>query len=345
MSATIKDIAKRLNISVSTVSYALNGGPRSVPDRVRDQVLQTAQELNYRPNRNARSLITKRAQSIGVIPSELQINLSLGPYFLLALNGVINAAEALGQDVLLFTREDQRNADKLMNYLLDGRVDGVIFISPPTDSPTVAAMHQTGIPYLVIGNGPEEPAVGYHVDNFSGVQTALGHLYQLGHRRIGHITGRSDLHDGITREAAFRSFVRSNELEFDESLVVEGNFTIEGGFKAGLKILDHPRRPSAVFCSNDELALGLIHAARDMGIKVPGQLSVVGFDDSPASAYGFPPLTTVRQPISQMASEAMQDLVRSIDGKTTLRSRLFSPNIVVRASTSCPQEDTSTHES
>jgi DNA-binding LacI/PurR family transcriptional regulator len=339
MSATIKDIAKRLNLSVSTVSYALNGGPRLVNDQVRAKVLQTAQELNYRPNRNARSLITKRSHSIGVVPSELQVNLSLGPYFQLALNGIVNVAEATCQDVLLFTREDQKNAERLMDYLLDGRVDGIVFIAPPTDSPTVKVIQDSGIPSIVIGNGHDAIAVGYSVDNANGVWSAMDHLYRLGHRRIAHITGRIDMHDGISREQAYRSFMSEKGLTVDESHVVRGNFRLEGGIEAGHKLLEKPRRPTAVFCANDELAIGLIHAARDLGLEVPGQLSVIGFDDSPASAYSFPPLTTVRQPISHMASEAMKDLVDSIERKTTLRSRTFSPNIVVRGSTACPQED------
>lgn len=345
MSITIRDIAKKLNISVSTVSYALNGGPRPVPDRVRLDVLRTAQELNYRPNRNAKSLITKRTHTIGVIPSELGRDFSLGPYFHLALNGIINFAETIHQDVLLFTREDQRNAHELMNFLLDARVDGVIFIAPPMNSPTVRQVHQCGLPYVVLGNVQSDDIIGYDIDNSCGAIIAIDHLYDLGHRKIAHIAGRADHHDSISRREAFCLHMDCLELPIPDGYLAQGDFQIDSGLKIGLALLSRPDRPTAIFCANDEMAFGLMIAARKLGVDIPRDVSVIGFDDSPGCLSVFPALTTIRQPISQMASEAIRDLVQAIEGNKTLQSRLFEPVIAVRESTTCPQEDNVTHES
>ena len=258
MGATIKDIAKRLNISVSTVSYALNDGPRQVREDIKEKVLQTARELNYRPNRIARSMKTGKSGTLGVVPPEVVENVFLSPYLHLALNGIINEAGRLHQDVLLFTRCNETDSDELVSILGDGRVDGVIFIAPHFSEKAVELALSLHSPCVTVAGVPLDGVLTFSVDNELGVDLAMKHLYDLGHRRIGHIAGRLDMQDSILRLQAYQKFLRSKRLAYREEMVTMGQFTIDGGRVAMRQLLSLAEPPTAVFCANDEMALGAL---------------------------------------------------------------------------------------
>jgi DNA-binding LacI/PurR family transcriptional regulator len=335
--ATIKDIARKLNISTSTVSYALNGGPRPVPDEVRDRVLKTAKELQYRPNRLARSLITGRSFTIGVVPTQPYRNLPFTPYFQGCFNGIVNEAESLGQDILLFTRYDQNEADAMADTLLDGRVDGLVFVAPVQGTPIFDHVREK-IPFVIIG-GEHEGAPAFMAENRSGARRAVEHLVAEGHRRIAHITGGLVMDDAIERRDGYLKAMTDCGLSVPAGYVVEGNFTRESGYAAAACLFELSPRPTAVFCGNDEMALGLMRACADHGVRVPEDLSVVGFDDAPLSAVLTPPLTTVVQPWIDMGSAATRALLSLIAGDQHVIDRKFETQLIVRASTSCPKED------
>src|ERR1700678_1109634 len=177
MSVTLKDIATKLNLSISTVSYALNGGPKPVSKTVHRRVHEAAQELGYRQNRLARSLVTRRTGTIGVVPANVQRDILLTPCIHLALNGGLNAAEELRQDVCIFCAHDRNLPDEVAVDLLDGRVDGVVFVAPRLDSPALREISKSGLPYAIVteddGRGPS-----FIVDNELGVHMAMDHLYE-----------------------------------------------------------------------------------------------------------------------------------------------------------------------
>lgn len=336
MATTIKDIARTLNISVSTVSYALNGGPRSVPTRVREDVKRVARELGYRPNRLARSLITGRTSTIGVIPSNQQADLLLTPYLQTALNGVMNACEDLEQDVLVFTRCDQMEVEKIADSLFDGRVDGLIFVAMPPNSKLLELVRQHGIPFATISTAEAEDALQFGCDNLQGVRLAIEHLVSLGHRKIGHISGLQSLMDAQLRLSAFHELVQEFGLELREEWVRCGSFLRHKGERAATEILQLEDRPTALFCANDEMAMGASIAAAKLGLSVPHDVSVVGFDDTPLASAVTPSITTVRQPIAELAMLATHALVSLVKGEEDVSAQSLPNYLVVRSSTAPP---------
>jgi DNA-binding LacI/PurR family transcriptional regulator len=337
MAATIKDIARKLSISTSTVSYALNGGPRTVPIEVRDRVLAVARELNYRPNRIARSLITRRSNTIGVVPTEASVNLAVTPYFQSVLNGILNTAEILGHDVLIYTRYDVDKPDAFVDTLLDGRADGLIFLAPRIDS---HALHRLAseIPFVVTSD-ERRAAPNFGCDNAGGVRKVVDHLAALGHTKIGHVTGDLDMADGINRREAFKTALFEKNLPVRADWIYQGTFESQGGYDAGKQVFASKDRPTAIFCANDECALGLLRSAWEKGVRVPEDLSIVGFDNSPVSSASFPPITTVRQPLDEIGAAAMKALVNFIETQQRPDGISFETELIVRASTSSPQED------
>ena len=337
MAATIKDIARKLSISTSTVSYALNGGPRSVPAEVKQRVLDTAKELNYRPNRIARSLITRRSHTIGVVPTEASVNLALTPYFQGVLNGILNTAEILSHDVIIYTRYDISKPHEFANTLLDGRADGLIFLAPRSESNAIE-MVSSEIP-VVVTSDEDRKVASFGCDNASGVLKAVSHLVELGHKQIAHVSGPMGMADGVERLAAFEQAMALHGLPILRDWIVDGQFTTAGGYQSGKTLLGANRRPTAVVCGNDESALGFLKAAWELGLQVPRDLSVIGFDNSPIASASYPPITTVRQPLTEIGAAAMTALVNYIDTQVRPDGILFETELVIRASTSGPKED------
>ncbi|MCE9559862.1 MAG: LacI family transcriptional regulator [Armatimonadetes bacterium] len=336
MAVTIKDIAQQLKISVSTVSYALNGGPRSVPDDVKKRVLALARELNYRPNRIARSMVTGRTHTIGVVPPEVTEDVFLSPYLHLALNGIANEARKHKQDILLFTRYNETDSEEMVSVLLDGRIDGVVFIAPHFNHKNVEMATSLHMPCVTVSGAPLEGVASFTVNNKVGMKAAMQHLYDLGHRKIGHIAGRDDMPDAILRLEAYREFIQSHDLPFHERWVGYGEFKINEGRDAMRKIMSQADCPTAITCGNDEMAIGALHEALQMGLRVPQDVSIVGFDMSQASTDAVLPLTTVRQPVTDLSVAAVKALMIFIEGGPSPETFILNPELVVRASTARP---------
>jgi DNA-binding LacI/PurR family transcriptional regulator len=221
---------------------------------------------------------------------------------------------------------------------LDSRVDGVVFIAPRPDSPALRRISSSNLPYAIVAandhNGPS-----YAIDNAQGTKLALEHLYALGHRRIAHIAGNLALTDAHIRLETYRTFMAERGLEVGEHLVFMGDYCRSSGFRAGYEMRDPAKRPTAVFCANDDMAFGLMDAFHVVGIRVPEDVSVVGFDDvSVASSYR-PPLTTVRQPIEEMSSAALHAVVEQAETGREATGALFYPELVVRGSTAILSEE------
>ncbi len=338
MAATIKDIAKKLNISVSTVSYALNDGPRPVPALVKQQVLETAKELNYRPNRLAKSMVTGRSNTIGIVPPVVSENAFLSPYLQLALNGIVNKAAELHQDILLYTRYNLSDHEDFLSALVDGRVDGILFIAPQMDQATIELATSLHLPCVSVSGVPVKGVLSYSSANSAGIRQAMDHLWELGHRKIGHLAGRLDMQDAIVRLQAYQDFLKDKGMAYREDWVGMGQFVIEGGYEATKRILAMGDRPTALLCANDEMAVGALRAGHEAGLKLPDDLSVVGFDGSPSAIHVYPTLTTVRQPIGEMGQAAMSALFDLIEGRDAGENKVFETELIVRGST-CPMEN------
>ena len=319
------------------MSYALNGGPRSVPEEVRLRVLETARSLGYRPNRIARSMVTRKTNTYGVIPTEASVNLAVSPYFQLVLNGILNAAELRHHDVLIFTGYDQKDVDSFANTILDGRVDGLIFLSPPYPNPYFAMVEEAGIPY-VVASGKSSSAPSLIVDNSGGVRQALEHIHSLGHRSVGMLYGKIWMEDGRQRVEAFREHAKALGLTTDFDWEFDGDFTQDGGRLSYAWFKGLRTRPTALFCGNDEMAAGFIWEANAHGMKIPQEVSLIGFDNSILSANTSPSITTVEQPLQEIGSAAVTKLASMIAGEVGT-NQTFSTRLIVRASSASPQED------
>lgn len=336
--ATIKDIAKKLNISVSTVSYAINDGPRKVPVEVKKRVMETARELGYRPNRVARMLVTQKAHTIGIVPDGPQLDTMVGPYLRNVFNSVLNVAELKGQDVLFMTTHSENDPEIYANSVTDGRVDGVLLVGADRRKQLIEILVEQKFPHILINTHCSPESVVYTIDNPSGIHMVMKHLYDLGHRKFGLVSGIADHGDSILREMAFDGFVRTTDSYSKPEWRANGNFNTEGGMIAAAKILANKDRPTAIVALNDESALGVIRQAESMGLQVPRDLSVTGFDDTEWVRHTNPAVTTVAQPEQEIAREATFALLDLVNGKP-VTSKIFQPELIVRDSTDRPSED------
>ena len=336
--ATIKDIAREANVSVSTVSYALNDGPRSVPTDVKERILEVASRLHYRPNRVAKSLITRRSHVIAIVPTRVEKDMIMGPYFANMLNGVVNACEDKLQDVLILTQIHSVESMQSLYPLLDGRCDGAIFLAPPEESAGIKYLQEIGFPHIVV-NGQSRGSVCYEIDNHYGIALAIEHLVELGHRKIGMLLGPEELRDGYERNTSFVKQMRSHGLDINPDWLVSAGFHPMGGLEAGRKLLAQKDRPTAVYCANDEVAIGFYRAAKEFKVEIPTDISVIGFDDSPMTTLVEPNLTTIKQPIDLMSRQAAESLIAQIEGQKPAESCRFTTSLIIRNSTTRPMED------
>ncbi|HLO97508.1 MAG TPA: LacI family DNA-binding transcriptional regulator, partial [Fimbriimonas sp.] len=247
--ATIKDIAKKANVSVSTVSYALNGGPRNVPAEVRERIFQIAKELEYRPNSLAKSMVTGRTNVLGIVAPEVVNDMAASPFFAQVLNAIVNECETSGHDVLIFTRISALNSNESIFSLIDGRCDGLIFIAPNEDSHGVTFLSKIGFPHVVI-NGECPGTSAFNVNNEIGMHTIVDHLVSLGHTNIAHIAGPRKLVDANERRAAFSKRMAHHGHTPKEDDILIGDFNQAAGLELGLDLLNRKSPPTAICCGN-----------------------------------------------------------------------------------------------
>ncbi|MGC8783279.1 MAG: LacI family DNA-binding transcriptional regulator [Armatimonadota bacterium] len=334
MPATIRDIAKRLGISVSTVSYALNGGPRPVPEEVRRRVLEVARELDYRPNRLARSMVTGKTETIAVVPPMVTRNMLRSPYIHATLSSIADAVGEHGYDILLHTSAAPMDDAELVQSLLSGKVDGILLIAPLSTSQAPQELRQRDVPCVVVSARVEGlPSVC--ADNTAGIFAAMDWLYAHGHRRFGFIGGPPAFYDARQRLLAFRRYLEEHHLPLRSEWIAEGDFTARGAMNAARAMLALPERPTAILAANDETAAGILQVAQELGLRVPNDVSVVGFDDTPFAQVLSPRLSTIRQPLERMATEAVNMLVAWIERREppTGEERIFPTELVLREST------------
>ena len=331
MAATIKDLARKLNLSVSTVSYALNNGPKPVSPDVRERVLRAAAEMDYRPNRLARSLVTRRTHAVGVVLPTTVPNVMLSQFVQLALNGIVNAAEELGQDVVILTAYDRTNPQDYIAMASDARVDGAIYLAPHYD-----AVLPSGIPMAVVDAAGTYPAPSFNAHPEASIGELVKHLLALGHSRIAHIRGPANTAAGDQRYRAFVAAMAAEGVPLCEDYIVDGDFLRMGGYEDAKHLMGLPTPPTAIVCGNDENALGVYEACSELGLSIPGDLSVSGFDDAPSCVFMRPQLTTIKQPIEAMCSAAFRAVVLQAQGREA-KSAVFTTKLINRGSIDSPR--------
>lgn len=329
---TIKDVADVAGVSVATVSKVINGR-YGVAARTSERVLEVISDLGYESSLVARSLRSHRTNVIGILVAEFE------PFSTQILQGVSNAIGPTGFELLAYSAGggdgspavgwEQRYISRLSGTL----IDGAILVTP-----TVLEVGQ-GTPVVAIDphTGPGGiPTVDS--DNLGGSIAATKHLIELGHRRIGFLSGRPDLESARLREAGFRQAMKTAGIPVDEELIRVGAYRRENAEKPAHELLTLDERPTAIFAANDISAITTIEIAQSLGIRVPEDLSVIGFDNVPESALSSPALTTVSQPIQQMGAEALAMLIRIMnDDEGTVDHVELPTELVMRASTAPPK--------
>jgi len=333
--ATIYDVAKESGFSLATVSNVLNGGPKPVRAETRERILATVRRLNYHPSAVARGLARRRTNTLGILfgvvePSAVVLN----AYSASVLQGVLTAASAAGYNVTHYTEPWKDAAHSAAAYR-DRRTDGLIVVAPPTDSDLMPTLAALDLP-LVAVSWPTDvvPVPAVDADDQHGARLAMEHLLGLGHTRVAHLMGHDCLLSARVRREVYEEVLWEKGITPRPGYLLPGHYSQESGYENGRRLLALPEPPTAVFAGNDEIAYGLIEAAREKGVAVPAQLSIVGVDDRPPSALMTPPLTTVRQPFFEIAEEATRLLLRRIAGdKVAPGTRLLPPSLIVRATT------------
>jgi len=337
---TIRDVAARAGVSSTTVSHVIND-TRPVSAGLRGRVEAAMAELGFQPNALARSLRRKRTHTLGMIVPD-----SANPFFAEVGRGIEDTSFAAGYSVILCNSDGDSARELLyMDLLIRKQVDGVLLV--PTGSQTELALtFQTrNIPTVVIDRDIPGAAVDrVHIDNAAGGYLATRHLIELGHRRIGYIGGPADHGLALDRGAGYRQALRDDGLPLDPALVVDGNFQDSGGYSGARALLALPDRPTAIFAGNDLMAIGALAAAREEGVAVPQELSIVGFDDIHLARYLNPALTTVAQPKYDLGVLAVQLLLARL-GQSDLppQRRLLHAHLVVRQSTAQRRQEPSAH--
>lgn len=318
------DVAREAGVSVATVSKVVNGR-YGVAQATLDRVQQVIEELGYEASLGASSLRSHRTNVLGILVAEFE------PFSTELLKGASSAITQTGYELLAYSG-GARGADvgwerRYLSRLGGTLIDGAIIVTPTVVDAS------NGIPVVAVDphTGPSGlPTVDS--DNFAGAVMATQYLLALGHRRIGLVGGRPDLESARLREAGFRSAMADAGLDVDESLVVVGGYRPETADQPARELLTRPDRPTAVFAANDLSAIRTIEVAREMGLRVPDDLSVVGFDNVPESALCDPPLTTINQPLRDIGAQALRLLVDLLQGKDAATHLRLPTALVERAS-------------
>ncbi len=331
--ATLELVAAEAGVSRATVSRVVNGSPK-VNAEIRRNVERAIERLGYVPNAAARSLVTRRSDSVGVVITEPTNRLFTDPFFPRLLRGISGRLSAQGLQLVLLMPESRDEESSLERYLVRGHVDGVVLVSLHGSDPLPAHLVAGGIPIVIGGRPPAGVAASYvDVDNREGAMTAVRHLADQGRRRIATIAGPQDMAPGIDRLKGYRDALADLSLAHDPKLETHSDFTSEGGAEAMRLLLEARPDLDAVFAASDFIAAGALSVLRAAGRTVPGDVAVVGYDDSPLAEVVDPRLTSVRQPIEEMGAELVQLLVACIeDPRRPARHVLLSTELIRRES-------------
>jgi DNA-binding LacI/PurR family transcriptional regulator len=338
MSITVKDVARVAGVSISTVSNVLNGKRSSYNAETHERVMQAVRQLDYHRNRMARSLVTKSSQVLGVCFGANTKALYQSAYVTEVLDGIMQAAEESDFNIMLYTRLPFNVDDRQMELILNKGIDGLCLIAPATRNTLPSQLHDIGFPLVLIGMEPLKDSMAWiDIDNAQGVTQALEHLYCLGHRRIAHISGSQIQRSGQQRHQAYLSFMESIGECVPADWNVSTEYNYESGLVAARLLLQSSEIPTAIVAANDHIALAVIDAASQRGIRIPDDLSLIGFDDIREAEYCRPRLTTVRQPMRQIGYNAGEWLIHSIknEGTPLLRARV-KPELIHRDSVAPP---------
>ncbi len=332
---TIVEVAAEAGVSFGTVSRVINNDIHVKPE-TRERVLETMERLHFVANRQARGLAGGKSNIIGMLVPDLGTG-----YIGEIIRGIDSELGVAGYDMMLYTTH--RTAAKEASYvanLAQNMVDGLLLVLPRNPADYTGALTRRKFPFVLIdhqGTGKDCPAVG--ATNWQGAYNATDYLIKLGHKRIGFITGWLDLGAAVDRLEGYKTALRTNHIPFDSELVYEGTFDQPDGYTGTKRFLDLENPPTAIFASNDVMAMAAMDAVRERGLKAPEDISILGFDDIPQASRVRPALTTVRQPLEQMGRVATQMLLEILKHPENKPDRIELPTeLIIRDSTAKPKD-------
>ena len=337
----IRDVARRAKVSTATVSRTVNQ-VATVDAQLAKRVWKAIEELGYYPNRQARALVSGRSRIFGLIVSEIT-----NPFFPEIVQTFETLAVEQHYEILLTsTIHDPKRMELAVRRMIEGRVDGVAILTFGMEEDLLEHLRFRNLPLVFVDIGPKAPRVSnIRVDYADGIRQAVQHLAALRHERIGFIAGPLRLRSAMARKDAFQASMKEIGLPVKPDFLVEGDHRLEGGKRALKKLAQLRERPTAVLCSNDMTAIGVMREAFELTIKVPQDLSVVGFDDIRMAEFLTPPLTTVQMSQSELARLAFEALLKEVQRETPVPDGceyVLKTHLVLRNSTTFPSSHPAT---
>ncbi len=331
----MQDVAERAGVSVATVSHVINK-TRPVSEELQARVSLAMDDLGYQPNLLARSLRRGKTFTIGMIVPD-----SANPFFAEIARGVEDLSYKQGYSIILCNTDNDIEKEIFnINVLVEKRVDGILFIAAGMSAEHVHSLQERGMPVVIADR--EIPGVevdSVFPDNAHGGWRAVRHLIDLGHKRIGCITGPSDLTPSAERVTGYRQALGEAGLNIDEAIIVKGDFQYDSGYRVAEQLLTLNDPPTAIFACNDLMGIGAISAAWKLNRQVPGDLSIIGFDNIRLASFTVPPLTTIEQPIYDMGELAITMLLERIrEPELPPRRQVLETNLLIRNTTAAPGE-------
>lgn len=328
LATTIRDVARYARVSVASVSRAING-TGGLSEATRRRILSAARQLQYAPNGAARSLITRRTNTVGILLPDMH-----GEFFSELIRGIDIAARARGLHLLVSSSHGGAVESALALRAMHGRVDGMLVLSPQADADFLEENLPQGTPVVLMNRpagGARRPTVS--IDNYGGSVAMVRHLVGRGHRRIALIAGPEDNCEAQERTRGYREAL-ARLLPSREPIILPGDFTEESGWRAGQQVLAMRERPTAIFASNDMMAIGCITALDQGGLSVPKDVAIAGYDDIPIARYVTPALTSVRVRITDLGRIALERLAAGIDNPddTQALDQVLPTELIVRRS-------------
>ncbi|SHF23622.1 LacI family DNA-binding transcriptional regulator [Caloramator proteoclasticus] len=331
MRATIKDIAKKANVSITTVSLVLNKKDSNISDETRNKIMKVVDELNYTPNKIAKGLITKKTNTFGLIIPDIA-----NPFFPEIVRGVEDVANNNGYNLILCNTDDNpKKEEKYTKILIEKCVDGIIFISTSKSKDNnIKLLKKYNVPYVVLDRDVDNPDSPYiHTDDEKGMYEVVKFLIKNGHKKIAYISGPKENTTSQKRKNGYIKALKEMGIPIKNTIIREGNYKIDGGQYCIKSLLDSKEEFSAVACANDLMAIGAMEALKSRGILIPDDISLTGYDDIYISKITTPKLTTVEQPKYELGRISTETLLKIIYGiKVHPIEIKLEPKLIVRDS-------------
>lgn len=337
MAVTLAQIAKKANVSVSTISRALSNKSYPLKEETRQRILQLANDMGYQPNLIARSLQTSRSHLVGVLVDRMQ-----SPFSAATVQGIQDGLRSAGYSIsIAYSNRDQSLVIEAINDFYSRQVDGIVILN--------SWLHNYNDSILALQNRPfvfvnrlfgvcKQNCVG--PGDHYGACLATQHLIDLGHRRIGYINGAASWLEAQDRASGYRDTLLKNNLPADETLIQQGDWGVDSGHQATQRLLSLIERPTAIFAANDIMALGATYAIQEAGLKIPADIALVGYDDRDFAAWIKPALTTIRMPAYEMGQAAARLLLQQLAGEKPEDATQIPGELIIRDSCGSKQQVT-----